>query len=121
MKATITLVAAATALLAVPAMAADSPAKPPAKVAQVCAACHGVDGVAKSPTFPDLAGQYQDYIEQALREYRDGERVNPIMTPMAKSLTKLQITAVAKWYSQQKPKVYTPDVNEPFVPPPSKK
>lgn len=112
----LTLLAATAAFVALPAMAADSPAKPPAKVAQVCGACHGVHGVAKMPNYPDLAGQYRDYIEQALHEYQNGERVNPIMTSMAKSLTPEQIENIATWYSQQKPAVYTPDVVEPFVP-----
>ncbi|HEX7381094.1 MAG TPA: cytochrome c [Nevskiaceae bacterium] len=106
----------AAALLTLPAMAADHEANPPAKVKDVCAACHGVDGIGKSPIYPNLAGQYKDYIEQALREYQHNERVNPIMTPMAKPLTADQITAVATWYSQQKPKVYTPDINQAFVP-----
>lgn len=105
---------------ALPVMAASTPAagpKPPAKVAQVCGACHGVDGVARAPMYPDLAGQYKDYIEQALAEYRNGERVNPIMTPMAKSLTPTQIRTIATWFSEQKPKVYTPDVIKPFIAP----
>lgn len=115
----VTLTAAVAAFICLPAVAADAPAtgpQPPAKVAQVCAACHGVDGIAKAPMFPDLAGQYKDYIEQALHEYRNGERVNPIMDPMAKSLTEQEITQIATWYSEQKPKVYTPDADVPFVP-----
>lgn len=114
-----TLVTTAALFAALPAMAADEPAaeaQPPAKVAQTCSACHGVDGVAKAPMYPDLAGQYKDYIEQALREYRNGERVNPIMDPMAKSLSEQEIVEIATWYSRQKPVVYTPDIKVPFVP-----
>lgn len=117
MKAITVIAAAAAAFIALPAVAADSSSpKPPAKVATVCGACHGVDGVAKMKQYPDLAGQYKDYIEQALREYQIGERVSPIMTPMAKPLTAKQIENIATWYSRQKPAVYTPDANEPFVP-----
>ncbi|MEO8673228.1 MAG: cytochrome c [Tahibacter sp.] len=51
------------------------------KAAAPCAACHGVDGnpAADAPQYPRLAGQYRDYLEQALKEYRDGKRKNPIM------------------------------------------
>lgn len=110
--------AMAAALFVLPAVAAEpgSSSHPPEKVASVCAACHGVDGIGKTAIYPNLAGQYRDYIEQALHEYQNNERVNPIMTPMAKPLTADQIAAVADWYSRQTPKVYTPDINKAFVP-----
>src|SRR6266436_755206 len=51
-----------------------------AKVAQVCAACHGPDGNRPSaPDQPILAGQYYDYLVRALSDYKSGARSNGIM------------------------------------------
>jgi cytochrome c553 len=51
-----------------------------------CASCHGADY--NTPTLPDapkLAGQYQDYLEKALVQYRRGKsdngRANAMMMP----------------------------------------
>ena len=52
---------------------------PPAKVTQLCVSCHGKDGVGISGDYPTLTGQQEDYLSQALEEYKDGERKNPVM------------------------------------------
>ena len=43
-----------------------------AKVAEVCAACHGLNGVSVSDTIPNLAGQRAAYIESQLKAFKDG-------------------------------------------------
>ena len=50
---------------------------------QTCAACHGADGNAENPIYPIIAGQYRDYLAQALRDYRSGARNNAIMRGFA--------------------------------------
>jgi cytochrome c553 len=45
-----------------------------AKVAQVCSACHGANGVSVSDTIPNLAAQRAGYIEAQLKAFRDGTR-----------------------------------------------
>jgi len=47
---------------------------------QSCASCH-LEGGAKSidGNTPLLAGQYADYLEKALKDYRSGARVNVLM------------------------------------------
>jgi Cytochrome c553 len=95
------------------AQAADM--KMPAKV-QVCGACHGTNGVSRMPTYPDLGGQYETYIAQALHEYKDGQRSNPIMKAQAAGLSDAEITKLAEWYSSQKPVLYTPSITRPFTP-----
>ena len=78
-----------------------------AKVAQTCAACHGVDGNATSPQFPKLAGQHADYLVKQLHDYRVAKgakqpaRINAIMNGMAATLTDAQIRDVALYYSRQ--------------------
>jgi len=66
-----------------------------------CQACHGLDGKAVVPEYPNLAGQYASYMEKALRDYRDGRRSNPIMAPMAAGLSDQDIKDLAAWYAQQ--------------------
>lgn len=73
------------------------------KALQTCVACHGNDGIGILPEYPNLAGQHADYIEQALRAYRAGQRKNPVMAGMATVLTDADIEALARYYSSQRP------------------
>jgi cytochrome c553 len=50
-----------------------------AKAAEVCQACHGIDGNSPTADFPKIGGQYPDYLAKALRDYKSGLRKNPIM------------------------------------------
>ena len=71
--------------------------------AQTCAACHGDKGLSQSigpgPAFPSLAGQSPEAIYKQLHDFRSGARVNPQMTPLAKSLAIEDLAAVAAYYS----------------------
>jgi cytochrome c553 len=93
------LVALVLAVLAAPhACGADEPAKLDA----ACMACHGPAGNKPvSPQTPRLAGQLNDYLVEALRQYRSGARPDPIMGAMAKGLSDAQIQALARYYSTQ--------------------
>jgi len=68
-----------------------------------CSSCHGADGAHPIPLPgnppPIIAGQYRDYLAQALMEYRDGQRQNIIMAPQAKALTDAQVRALAAYIS----------------------
>jgi len=55
--------------------------------AATCAACHGAEGIAAAPTFPNLAGQAETYLYVQLRAFKDGARANAVMQPLAKALT----------------------------------
>lgn len=74
---------------------------------QACVACHGPDGVGILPEYPLIAGQHQDYLRQALRDYRSGKRQNAIMNGFAATLTDADIRALAAYFSQQ-PGLHTP-------------
>jgi len=76
---------------------------------QTCVACHGNDGIGILPEYPNLAGQHADYIEQALKAYRAGQRKNPIMGGMAAPLTDADIKALAQYYSSQRPGLCSAD------------
>ncbi len=66
---------------------------------RLCEACHGVDGMGVEPVTPRLAGQHASYLEQTLKNYRDGKRNNLIMTAIAGSLDDRSIEALASWYA----------------------
>ncbi|MDY0331034.1 MAG: cytochrome c [Thiomonas sp.] len=69
----------------------------------VCFACHGADGHAILPTYPNLAGQNKDYLVLTLRQFRDGSRPNPVMGPMAKPLSDSDIDQIAMYFAGIKP------------------
>lgn len=79
----------------------------PAKVTELCRACHGKDGVGTTGQFPTLAGQHVDYLERALVEYQRGERKNAIMATFAPRLTAEDIVQISEYYAQQQPGVET--------------
>lgn len=97
------------AFLAGKPLQAGNPAEgqAPAKATELCVACHGTDGVGITPQYPTLAGQYADYLERALKDYRDGGRKNPIMGGFVASLSDADIKTLATYYSEQKPTLST--------------
>lgn len=66
-----------------------------------CAACHGADGNSVNPEWPKLAGQHSDYLLKQLMNYKNDERVNPSMSPMAKPLSDQDMADLAAYYSSQ--------------------
>lgn len=64
-----------------------------------CQACHGADGNGTGTQFPRLAGQYPDYLVQALMEYKTGARKNPIMAPFAMPLTPRDMEDLAAYFA----------------------
>ncbi|MBT8084604.1 MAG: cytochrome c4 [Woeseia sp.] len=75
--------------------------------ARACLACHGGGVTGLSPTPPTLSGQEESYIQQALNQYKSGQRKNNIMTAFAAALTEADIAAIAKLWSEQDG-LYTP-------------
>ena len=71
------------------------------KATQVCAACHTVEGVSKNPIFPNLGGQYADYMVHALQGYKSGTRQNGIMQGIVATLSEQDIVDVAAYYAAQ--------------------
>ena len=85
------------ALTATQSFAAGDPARGKTKVA-TCVACHGQDGNAVDPQYPRLAGQYSDYLAQALHEYKDGRRDNAIMKGFAATLSDQDIDDISAYF-----------------------
>lgn len=69
-----------------------------------CVACHGVDGKALIPTYPNLAGQDQGYLLISLQEFKKGAtgtRNNPIMGGMVAALSDQDMADLAAYYANQ--------------------
>lgn len=74
---------------------------------QACVECHGKEGAAPiDASYPYLAGQYADYLANALEMYRDGRRENTLMAAQAKELKDQDIADLAAYFASRSPKVH---------------
>jgi cytochrome c553 len=94
--------AAAFLALSIPAFAASGDADAGRKKSTPCAACHGQNGVSASPEFPNLAGQYPDYLQSAMQHYKNGKRKNPIMQAQVANLSHKDILDLSAYFASQK-------------------
>ena len=93
------IAALALAALACAQPAAAGDAAQGKEKAAKCKTCHGIDGIAKIPIAPHLAGESQIYLETQLKAFRSGKRVHEMMSVIAKDLTDEDISDVAAWYA----------------------
>ena len=70
-----------------------------AKATQVCAACHGANGISVSATIPNLSGQKTAYLAAQLRDFKSGTRKNAIMNAIAAQVSPADIANVAAFYA----------------------
>lgn len=71
-----------------------------AKGIPACAGCHGATGAGLPAQFPRLAGQYAEYTEAQLKQFRSGERANDaekVMRMIAEKMSDNEIKAVAEY------------------------
>jgi cytochrome c553 len=64
-----------------------------------CAACHGANGLSAIPSYPNLAAQDSGYIIKQLKAFKDGSRVNMLMSPMATNLSEQDMADLAAHFS----------------------
>lgn len=69
------------------------------KLARQCSTCHGLDGVARIPIAPNLAGESALYLHSQLEAFRSGAREHEMMNIVSKSLSDRQIADLSAWYS----------------------
>jgi cytochrome c553 len=84
---------------ALPVLAADLAAGE--QKAAICAACHGDKGNSTNPAVPSLAGQPAQFIATSLFMFREGNRKDDQMTPMAKPLKNAEMNDVAAYFAAQ--------------------
>ncbi|NOQ93249.1 MAG: c-type cytochrome [Methylophaga sp.] len=90
-----------TALFSAQSVLAGDAAAGKAKAA-LCAACHGANGIATMPAYPNLAGQNEPYLVSSLKAYRDKQRnggMAAIMQMQAASLSDDDIDNIAAHFS----------------------
>jgi cytochrome c553 len=68
--------------------------------AAACAACHGQNGISVNAAWPTLAGQHEDYLVNALQQYRDGTRGDPIMSAQAALIAEEDVKKLALYFSR---------------------
>ena len=67
--------------------------------AEVCSACHGAQGIAIAPLFPNLAGQRAEYLYWQLVEYQRGNVPASAMTPLVADLSEADMRDLAAYFS----------------------
>lgn len=67
--------------------------------AEVCAVCHGLDGLAKIAEAPNLAGQNERYLIGQLDAFQSGVRNNEMMSIVIKDLSEADIENLAAYYA----------------------
>ena len=70
--------------------------------AQVCFGCHGPDGNSQSPDYPILAGQSWRYIYIELKDFKEGRRSDPQMSPMVADLSRDDMIDLGNFFAAQK-------------------
>lgn len=96
-------------LLIVPSVALSADPAAGRKLAGQCKTCHGLNGIAKIPIAPNLAGESQIYIQNQLKAFRSGKRQHEMMSVVARNLTDQQIADVAAWYESIQVTAKLPD------------
>lgn len=94
------------------AAAKPDPAKGQSIAGQVCAACHAADGNSVLPANPKLAGQFPEYLQKQLMNFKPAagkkaERDNAVMAGMVANLSDADMRDLAAYYASQKLKPET--------------
>ena len=79
---------------------------------EICTGCHGADGKPIDKLIPTIWGQQQGYLYIQLRDFKRGDRKNDIMQPIASTMERTDMLAIAEYFSK-KP---WPDLSQPGAP-----
>lgn len=71
--------------------------------AEICAACHGENGISQTENVPSLAGQPDQFIQWQLVYFRAGSRKNELMRPIAEEISNEDIRNLAAYFSSLPP------------------
>jgi cytochrome c553 len=69
--------------------------------AATCVQCHGQEGVAAAEQWPNLAGQHESYLFQAMTEYQTGSRADMLMGPLVAELDEPTLESIAAFFAAQ--------------------
>ncbi len=104
-----TLLALAALVLMSPAVLAAGAVE---ETAQICAGCHGENGVPQEKTTPIIWGQNEGYIYLQLRDFKSGARKHEVMSQIVATLEKDDMKALATHFT----KLEWPDLLQPAAP-----
>ena len=90
-----------------PAHAADVAAGK--QKAEICAGCHGDNGISQMENIPSLAGQLDQFIQWQLVYFRAGARKNEQMQPIVEELSNEDIRNLGAYFASLPPFKGTPD------------
>jgi cytochrome c553 len=96
----LTLTFLLTIFFNLPVSAADAAAGE--QKAQSCVACHGQKGNSTNVLWPNLAAQQSTYLTNQLKNFKSGDRINPMMQSMAANLNNEDMANLATYFSSQK-------------------
>lgn len=85
---------------------AEGDIKAGAEKAAACTACHGAQGKASAPLYPNLAGQNAPYLNHALQAYKKGERNGGqagVMNAFVAGLSDEDMADLSAYYASLKP------------------
>jgi cytochrome c553 len=99
---TFCIMAAALALVALPAAAQGTDPNLARNLAATCANCHGTNGAAKGDSEP-LAGAPKEDLVRKLQEFKTGKKPATIMHQLSKGYTDEQLDLIAGFFAAQKP------------------
>lgn len=91
-------------LVSTSSLAAGDAAAGKAK-AGICASCHGVDGIALIPGYPNLKGQNEQYLVASMKAYQTNQRqggLSAVMKVQADLLSDADIANLAAYYASLK-------------------
>ncbi len=74
----------------------------------ICLTCHKTSNEVVGVGTPIISGQYEDYLIQALKDYKSGARRNPVMGGFAASLSDDDIEDIAAFYAEIDSQLFTP-------------
>jgi cytochrome c553 len=98
------------ALAGFPAHATDNAAGK--EKAEMCAGCHGENGISTTENIPSLAGQQDQFIQWQLVFFRSGARKNEQMQAIVEQISNDDIRTLGAYFaSLTPPKASTPDDN----------
>ena len=66
-----------------------------------CAGCHGFNGASNGPAIPSLAGLGEEYLIEAMQEYKEDKRNPTIMNRIAKGYNDEEFKLMAQFFAKQ--------------------
>lgn len=66
-----------------------------------CVACHGTDGNSTIAMYPKIAGQHAGYLYKQLKEFKSGDRQDPVMAGMVAALSDQDMKDLSAYFASQ--------------------